>query len=43
MTKKELIREIKDEANRRASKDPETFFVVAAKAAIAVIEDLEIE
>ena len=42
MTKKELIREIKDEANRRAGADPKTDFVVDAKVAIAVIEELEI-
>ena len=43
MSKKELIREIKDEANRRAGLDPETEFVVDAKAAIRVIEELDID
>lgn len=43
MTKKELIREIKDEANRRAGEDPQTDFVVDAKIAIKVIEELDIE
>ena len=43
MTKKELIREIKDEANRRAMRDPKTDFVVDAKVAIAVIKQLEVD
>ena len=43
MTKKELIREIKDEANRRAGADPETEFVVLAKTAIDVVKELDIE
>lgn len=38
--KDELIREIKDEANRRA--DPETDYVIDAKIAIAVIEALDV-
>lgn len=43
MTKDELIREIKDEANRKAGNDPKTDFVIVAKAAIAVIKELDIE
>jgi hypothetical protein len=43
MTKKELIREIKDEANRRCLDDPQTPFVVDAQIAIEVIEGLDIE
>lgn len=42
MSKAELIREIKDEANRRAGADPETMFVVDAKVAIAVVESLDV-
>lgn len=43
MKKKELIRAIKEEANRRAAKNPETEFVVLAKAAIDVVKALDIE
>lgn len=40
--KEDLIREIKDEANRRAGEDPQTDFVIDAKTAIAVIEALDV-
>lgn len=43
MTKAELIREIKDEANRRCMDDPQTDFVIDAKTAIEVVEALDIE
>jgi hypothetical protein len=42
MNKKEIIREIEDEANRQAGDDPETEFVIYAKLAIAVVEALDI-
>lgn len=42
MTKEEIIREIKDEANRRAGEDPQTDFVVDAKIAERVVEQLDI-
>lgn len=42
MSKREqLIREIEEEANRRAGENPQTHYVLSAKAAIAVIEDLD--
>lgn len=42
MSKKEhLIREIEEWANRAAGEDPATHKVITAKAAIAVIEDLD--
>ncbi len=43
MTKKELIEEIKAEASRKAMNDPKTDFVIIAKVAISVIEQLDIE
>lgn len=42
MTINEIIREIKDKANREAAKDSNTMYVVAAKAAISVLEDLKV-
>jgi len=43
MTKKEIIREIEEEENRKAGEDPRTDFVVEAKIAIDVIQQLDIE
>ena len=43
MTKKQIIREIEEEANRRAGEDPKTNFVIDAKTAIDVINELDIE
>jgi len=43
MNKAETIREIEEEANRRAMYNPQTDFVVKAKAAIEVLEALDPE
>lgn len=36
----EVIREIKDHTNQVCGKDPQSFAPVAAKAAIALLEDM---
>lgn len=41
--RQEIIQEIEDEATRRAGEDPETHYVISAKAAIAVIGDLDFD
>ena len=43
MNKAETIREIEEEANRRAMDDPQTDFVVKAKTAVEVLEELDPE
>ena len=43
MTKQEIIQEIRDEASRRVMNDTETDFVIDAKIAESVVEELDIE
>ena len=43
MTRKDVVREIKDEANRRAMNDPHTRFVVEARNAIELINGLDLD
>lgn len=43
MSRKELIRAIEEHANNAAAEDPETHVVLSAKAAIAIVEELDFD